>query len=573
MKIDRIQINEFARPELTHTGPLQLENVNGQDVLINGENQSGKTLCFNAILYALLDRVIELQRGHGNAVTIGLDNQMTVFRGETGHTVTLNNEEYGPETAEQVQQRELGEYEVLDKQFIHSHLRQLPLERLSPSDRVDLILYSTEGEIGEELANLSDEIENTEQNIEEKRAEVNSLTGEKNEKKSTLSQLESQISNWYDLREKLENGRLAEISSGLKQNPKIESRLDDLTSKSRHLQIQLKELKNSKSRLEELQKDVEEIFVEALEEFVCPVCEGKVGKSEVSDRLSEDVCPFCSQPRDISELKEQLNYKKKGSEEEIRTVEKEIQSVQSERNEIKEEIRALKDEKFDKSGFNDFVINKLSKHNHDLSEIEQRVAEKLPQLQGEYDEYKDRLSAIEDQLSTATQERMHLADKLEELKEKKEEIEENAVANIISDFESNWKNHYQNIATDLERELHFNDDGKVILSAPSGQSREYERRGDLSDAEITLLNISFSLALNDWAVKYDKAMLQTVVLDEPFVRFDDDIRRGAISYLKKVNHQIILTSSSQEVVREFDAQNVLQLKRNRQAEISEFTDD
>ncbi|AGB32525.1 hypothetical protein Natpe_2720 [Natrinema pellirubrum DSM 15624] len=570
MKINKVLIEEFARPELTYTGPLKIEEIEGGDVLINGQNQSGKTLCFNAILYCIADRVIELQRGHGNSVEIELGDSMTVFRGETGHKVTYQNESYGPEIADEVQKEQLGEYQLIERQFLHSHLRQLPLERLSEPERIELLLAATGDSLSKEIQELREKIEETDRGLDEIKAEVNTLNGKISRRKSQLTQLENQIEDWESLQQSIQEGEIENISERLRQKPEIESELNDLISKKRSLFINIKELRNDKSRLEELNQDTQDIIVDALEEFICPVCEGRVGEGEVISRLNDGCCPFCSVSRDISDIEDHLNQERDGLEDDLEEIEDQIEEVENERAEVKNKIRELKDDRLNEDRIPDIIIDKLSDHNHQIDLVDQEVREKVPELYDEREKYEKKLEDLRTELSNTTEKRMETADRLEELTNKKEDLQESTISNLISDFESIWKDHYQQIAPELERKLNFNEDGTVVLNDDSGLSREYQRRGDLSDAEITLLNISFALAINDWGVENNTTTLETIVLDEPFVRFDDDIQNDALSYLNQIDKQVILTSSAQSVAEAFEPKQTLELQRNSQSELGDF---
>ncbi len=54
MKISRLEVENFAIEE---SPTINEDSIRGDDLLLYGGNRSGKTLTFNAILYA--ERVIE----------------------------------------------------------------------------------------------------------------------------------------------------------------------------------------------------------------------------------------------------------------------------------------------------------------------------------------------------------------------------------------------------------------------------------------------------------------------------------------------------------------------------------
>lgn len=570
MKIEELTINEFARPELTFLGAKKVEGIEGQDVLIHGENQSGKTLCFNAILYSLLNETIELQVGYGNSVELELNDGTRIERGKSGLSVNVDNEEYGPEKGEKVIQDLIGNKEFVRLQFLHTHLRQLPLEQLNQNDRIEIVVSAMGANLTSRLTKLEQDIEAANESIEEKLAEISSKKRERSRLSGQVSDLESQVERWKTIDELLSNGDLQDISEKLKKEPEIEEKIQNLTAEKHDLFISIQELENEKSRVEDLQKESEQIIKEALEEFVCPVCEGKVGENQVETRLENRKCPFCNKKRELDHLFEHLEAKKEEPERDLDEIEKEIDELRTRREEVKEAITDLENQLPIISQLNSTAVRLLRDHDHSIEEIKRKTQEKLPQLQDTYSEYETRLSTVNDEIRELEIEVEELRSERETLKDNKQQLEQDDYSDAVSSFEGIWEEHYRKITPELARPLFFDsENGSVILQHPSGPPREYDRPGDLSDSEITLINLSFSLALNEWSKHHGTGDLDTIILDEPFARLDPSIKKDAIEYLNSIDEQIILTSSDEHTVDEFKPGKVLNLERTPQTQLTD----
>jgi DNA repair exonuclease SbcCD ATPase subunit len=164
---------------------------------------------------------------------------------------------------------------------------------------------------------------------------------------------------------------------------------------------------------------------------------------------------------------------------------------------------------------------------------------------------------------------------LEEKRESKqariEQLENEDVSTKLSDFEETWNNHYQQITPEIAEDIHLQRNGEIVLVNADGRRREYDRRGDLADAEVVLLNISFVITLNQTALDRGSIDWETIVLDEPFARLDRGLKEDVIDHLRSLDTQFILTSSDEYIWQELS--HITTLSLQRQYKLTDFADD
>ncbi len=84
---------------------------------------------------------------------------------------------------------------------------------------------------------------------------------------------------------------------------------------------------------------------------------------------------------------------------------------------------------------------------------------------------------------------------------------------------------------------------------------------DLSTSERHVLNLAFAVAVNE-TVDSDRAALDTIVIDEPFTHFDEDVREEVLSFvLNDDDRQYILTSADPFVSDEVSDSRQQRLER------------
>lgn len=571
MKLKGFRIERFARPELTSGGPIELQSVSDEDILIRGENQSGKTHTFNALLYSLLGETIALQRGHGNAVELQLSGDLEIFRGESGKKVRYEGREFGPDEAEDVILDRLGSRDLLHMHFLHSRVSELPLERLPQSQRTSRVLDATSDNLSDRIIELEEQVEELQADIERKEAERNSKEREQSRRQRQLSDIRSQLEKWSTVEDLAESGRLAEISDELQRDPELERQIDELTSEKRSLITDIREKQNERTRAEELEDETREIIIKALEEFICPVCEERVSRGEADSRLDKQQCPFCNQSTDVQETFRHLETKKQQSEGQLEEINRELEELRERKNEVDSQIQSLKEERPEIADLNSYAVDQLNNYDHDIESILEKAREERAEAKEVLEEYTEKLENVEDDIAELNEDISDLEEKQESKQARIEHLENEDVSTKLSEFEEVWNHHYQQISPEIAEDIHLQRNGEIILVNDDGRRREYDRRGDLADAEVVLLNISFVLTLNQIALDRGSINWEIIVLDEPFARLDRGLKEDAIDHLRNLNTQFILTSSDEYIWQEFSYATTLSLQR--QYKLTDFADD
>ena len=210
MRIANIQVDHFAKDEYPD---LSVSGIDGDNVLIQGGNRTGKTLSLNAILYNLLgsQATIDLATGRGNQVEISYTDGTTFYRGvpeaeyrDGSSHLTASNairkfaDKICASSSHQVPSRN-----IIKSHFLHSHTGRLPLLNLSDNDLLFVFRSVVEPSIHSqyeyhqrakaELDAVISEAETTKQELE------NDLRDFESEVSSAKSELEK----WYEDRKDL----------------------------------------------------------------------------------------------------------------------------------------------------------------------------------------------------------------------------------------------------------------------------------------------------------------------------------------------------------------------------------
>jgi len=571
MKVQGFQIEKFARPELTSGGPIELQGISDENILIRGENQSGKTHTFNALLYSLLGETIALQRGHGNAVELQLSGDLEIFRGEPGKKIHSEGKEFGPDNAEDVIRDRVGSRDLLHTHFLHSRLSELPLERLPQSQRVSRVLDATSDNLSDRITELEEQVEELKADIERKEAERSSKERDRRRRQRQLSDIRSQLEKWSTVEDLVESGRLAEISDALQRDPELERQIDDLTSEKRSLITDIREKQNERTRAKELEEETREIIIKALEEFICPVCEERVNRGEADSRLDNQQCPFCNQSTDVKETFRHLEVEKRQSEGQLEEINRELEELRERRDEVDSQIQSLKKERPEIADLNSYAVDQLRDFDHDIDSIHAKAREERAEAEEALEEYSEKLESVEAAIADLNEKMSDLEEEWESKQARIEQLENEDVSTKISDFEKAWNYHYQQITPEIAEDIHLQRNGEIVLVNADGRRREYDRRGDLADAEVVLLNISFVIALNQIALDRGSIDWETIVLDEPFARLDRGLKEDAIDHLRSLDTQFILTSSDEYIWQELSHATTLSLQR--QYKLTDFADD
>ncbi|SDR42579.1 hypothetical protein SAMN04489842_3908 [Natronobacterium texcoconense] len=376
---------------------------------------------------------------------------------------------------------------------------------------------------------------------------------------------------WSTVEELAESGRLEEISNALQRDPELENQIDNLTSEKRSLITDIREKQNERTRAKELEEETREIIIKALEEFICPVCDERVNRSEATTRLDNKQCPFCNQSTDIRDTFSHLETEKQQSEGKLDEIDHELEELRERKNEVESEIQSLKEERPEIADLNSYAVDQLKEFDHDIQSIHAKAKEKRVEAEEALEKYDVKLKNIEDKVTELDEDISDLEEEQEAKKEVIAKLEDEDVSTKLSNFEERWNHHYQQIAPQIAENIHLQRNGEIVLVNEDGRRREYDRRGDLADAEVVLLNISFVIALNQIALDRGSIDWETIVLDEPFAHLDRGIKEDAIAYMRNLDIQFILTSSDEYIWQEFNHATTLSLER--QYKLTDFTNE
>jgi len=563
MKVNGFKIESFAKSIYTQNQTPEKQGLNGRSLVIHGPNTSGKSLTYNALLYGLLglDDRLGVKPGSGNDVKITFSDGSRFSRGGP-REYRVSGEEYRTEEAENLLRDRLGDIEVIRAHFLPSHLDRLPLENISKSSRIGTILRVTDRPAKEEADALRSEIDDLDEEQIQRKDRLSPLERQKNRLETKVSNLSGYRDEWDKLLELCDNGRLSEISEQLSHKEDVKEELNSLSQRKRGLQRKVREKRSRITELQTYESEIEQIIVEALKEFVCPVCDQRVDSGTAESRLSRsNTCPFCNQDHSIDSLKNHLSEKKNENEGEPERLATEIAEHETEIGNIESEIEQLESEVPNISDLNSLAVDKI-KEGLTEEEIRTEAEEELEKIDDELNDFNSELSDVEADLESVEQRISDIEEVINEKEARLEEIRDGGHESAISSFESLWSTHLRGLTDEPEMAVSVNrDSGDIALPGGEDGRRLYDRRGDLSDSEIQLLNLSFSLTLNDLGNQNNAIDWNTLLLDEPFSHLDSDRRDSALSYLLELDKQVILTSSSERIIEAFDTSHRLQLRR------------
>jgi chromosome segregation ATPase len=293
---------------------------------------------------------------------------------------------------------------------------------------------------------------------------------------------------------------LAEISDAFQRDPELEQQIDELTSEKRSLITDIREKQNERTRAKELEEETREIIFKALEEFICPVCEERVNRGEADSRLDNQHCPFCDQSTDVKETFRHLEAEKRQSEGQSEEINRELEELRERKDEVDSQIQSLKKERPEIADLNSYAVDQLQDFDHDIDSIHAKAREERAEAEEALEEYSEKLENAEAAIAGLDKKISDLEEKRESKQARIEQLENEDVSTKLSDFEETWNNHYQQITPEIAEDIHLQRNGEIVLVNADGRRREYDRRGDLADAEVVLLNISFVITLNQTAL-------------------------------------------------------------------------
>ncbi len=583
MKLDSLSVDHFARdayqdPEIQDTG--------GEDILITGRNRTGKTLTLNSIIYSLLgsNETLDLNPGRSNKVDIGLNNGVEIHRGSPKNKFTSEDEEFeGKEATSRIQ--DFVDTEVVRNFFFHSRPSNLPLNRLSKSERIELIRKVTDEGSAEKINKLEEAKKDLDHLIEKYDSTVRRNKETLTEAENTIESLDRRKNQFNKLLELREDGKLEnlveKLAEGEEKSEEISGQLQELLKRKTSINEQIRQLVNRKKELERYEdKRVKEIIAQATNDLVCPVCseeshEKRVPTNTAETRIDNGRCPFCAQKEDLRSLKENIRDKVEGNSEQIETYQEKIDELKEEKSEIKEKLDELKGEDEDFEDVDGFVERTIRNNDYSLESVLQEAEENLEEIQENLEDQKESIESLKGDIEKQ-KEKVDIYEAARSgIKNKIDELEQDSYSEDVAKFEEEMLEILQEMDQDLIEDLLITEDGDIQF--PGGvdevDERNYSEPGFLSEAEVILSNIAFSIALMNISHESDVVEFKTLVMDEPFSELDDDLTSSVLDYLKDSDIQLVLLSA-QDFNGNFDQENVFKLeKASIQSSLERFNDD
>ena len=564
MKINELNIEKFAKDEYSNAAPHKV-GINGRNLLIFGENRSGKTLTFNAILYCLLgsQETIELSTGRGNRVSLGFDDGIKFARGHPQAELDMDGDVRTGEQAIDQFTGLLGDPSLIKAHFIHSHIDRLPLSVLSEEERLAQIRSVTNNSRQQgldwhttalqQISDLLVESQDTLRRIEEDQPDIT----------AQLASTEGQLEKHRTTQSLIESGQLERIRDQLLRDEDLNEELDSLFSEQEALRQELNRLNKRKRRHEGYSEEVTDIIAKAVNDFVCPACDRRVTTEKAKNRLDSGYCPYCGQEGSIQSVKDHIREKVENANEVVEDLEAEISDLQQRQTELEAEIDAVKAQRPELSNLDAAIKRKLRNHDYDISQVEEATQEDIQTAEDTLANLRETEHELAEQIETVKHRIEALQESQNIAEEEIDDLEASSYEKEIQEFAELWTSNYREMAGDLGLDIGITRSGAVIV--PGGtddtQQRRYDRRGDLSDSELRLLNISYTYTMNQCAVDAGVTDWRVFVLDEPFSNLDQESTEVLLDYFLSSKDQFIISTSDEEITDHFDDYHTITLSR------------
>lgn len=559
-------IKSFGRDE--YEGFIK-RDVDEDDFLIAGGNRTGKTHTFNALLYNLLGskNTINLSPGHNNDVTL-IFGEGTVFKRGKPESRWSGSQVFEGEKARQRFSeyladdltQEIDASQLIKTHFLHSNSNRLPLSSMSGSDRLALIRAVVNSETQDTLEQNAALIDELTDEIDRANSDLRRLKGDRRELKNQLSSDQSQLEKYEAIVELQESGDLKEICTLLQRDTGLSERIAELSKERNHL----RQTRRSKAKLREKweryrEQERNSVIAEAVNDFVCPACADRVSEDLAEKRIGNDRCPFCAVKGRSDELAASVEDKIDRSEEEIEELASEIKEINQRIGEIDDQIAQLQDEQPSLSKLSTPIERVFRTNEYNLDAIIEETESELEKYSQSLKETHDRLEQVEREIAELDDEIDGIEEKIAHLEEENERIRTESEHEEIQAFADHWSDEYQSATGEIGLELGLTTDGEVRVPG-NETTRRYGSVGELSAAEILLLNITFAVTVNTFARDAGITDLEVIVIDEPFATLDDEGTEEFREYMLSSDLQFICTTSDMSLVTFFNT--TFELERN-----------
>ena len=253
----------------------------------------------------------------------------------------------------------------------------------------------------------------------------------------------------------------------------------------------------------------------------------------------------------------------------LEELEAEIDELQEQRSEVNNQIKQIQGEKPEIENLDGFVKRRLDNYDHNIGRVKDHVAEELEVISSNLKELRSEKDDLDERFEKIDQKATAYSEALESTTEKVRELTEESFEADIEVFTEAWEDAYNEMNSNLELEINMTEEGDIRFPGQNNL-REYDRGGNLSGSELHLLNISFVCTLSQFATENDALDLDTIVLDEPFFKLQEDGNlNAALEYLLSLEKQLVITTSNESLDGRFDNVKILE-REPLQSRISDF---
>lgn len=547
MKISRLKIENFAIDE---SPMINKRSISGKDVLLYGGNRSGKTLMFNAILYGLYGRsgTFGVTPGQRSKVNIHFDNTDAVIR---DYSHQYKHGEKALDADEEVEEY-IGPEEIVSLQFITANPSTQPISSLNGEELLDRIrtILSFERQCQIERHRRAKSELNHLKEIRRRGEDGQSIQQlERDLESLPIRRTENRIKDIEELQRLIKSGKIEDISARLQKKDEVAEKLDELFNRRRELEDNIKQKREQLTDASRYTQEVNDLIIDAVKEFTCPVCGRLVEESVAHNRLPSN-CPQCGRPRDLSDLRERLHEKVDGADTRVKELKEEISDLEEELASVKAEITELKDSEPKLTELNQFVRTALKQAEHDLNQLEERTSRELETHREDLKKFEAKEKELRERLETRQELLTAIEESITKAQEEIEHLEQEAFDEIRETFTDRLSNVYQDIAPDLGTKIGLTPDGE--LEFPGTGSEGIRPYGRLSSGERRLVNLTFGITMAQFAQENEDAHnWEILVLDEPLTNLESDIQDATARYLRNADIQCIMTSPLDRIQSHF----------------------
>lgn len=559
MKISRLEIENFAIDE---SPTINEPFVAGKDLLLYGGNRSGKTLVFNAILYGLYGRgeTFGVSPGQRCKLDMRFDNSDAVIR-ERDHQYEHDGERLDANTGVK---RYVGWEDTVRLQFIASNPLNQPISSLRSDELLDRIRSVIDSEKQCEIERhrrANAELEHLRE-IRRRGEDRPSIEQLENDLDSLpISGTKERIEEIEELQDLIESREIESIRDRLQKQDEVAERLDELYDRRREIEDSLKQKRNDLGDASRYTQEVDDLIIDAIQEFICPVCERLVEESTARNRLPNQ-CPQCGRPRDLTDLRGELREKVDTADTRIKNLKKEIADLEEELASVKAEITELKNSEPELSQLTRFVRTALKQAGYEIDQLEKRTYQELKNKKEDLSRFESQREELEKQLEKRRNLLAEIDEGIEEAERKVDKLEWKAHETIREEFAEEISAVYKDIAPDLGTDVGITSEGELELPGTGSEGRR--GYGRLSSGERRLVNLAFAITLAKFAKQNDDAHnFEVLVLDEPLTNLESNIQDATARYLRNSDLQCILTSPLERIQSHFqdDEAEIIPLDR------------